>query len=59
MILRLPAVKYVSDITYLAVGRAWAYLTVVIDLADRAVVSWFLSETMCATDEPKVLINYY
>ena len=51
------AVKYVSDITYLVVGRAWAYLTVVIDLADRAVVGRTLSETMCATDTTVAAFN--
>ena len=44
------ATKYVSDITYLAIGRSWAYLTVIIDLADRAVVGWTLSDNMTAHD---------
>lgn len=40
--------KWVSDLTYLKVGRSWHYLTVVIDLADRMVVGWALSENMTA-----------
>ena len=40
------AEKWVSDITYLKVGRSWNYLCTVIDLADRAVVGWSLSDTM-------------
>lgn len=43
-----PAHKWVSDLTYLRVGRTWSYLSVVIDLADRAVVGWSLSDNMSA-----------
>ena len=52
-----PATKYVSDITYVAIGRQWAYLTVVIDLADRAVVGWCLSDNMTATDTTVAAFN--
>lgn len=38
--------KWVSDITYIKVGKQWNYLTVIIDLADRKVVGWSLSEDM-------------
>ena len=38
--------KWVSDITYIRINHKWAYLTVVIDLADRMVVGWSLSDTM-------------
>jgi transposase InsO family protein len=37
---------WVSDITYIKVAEGWAYLTVVIDLADRKVVGWSLSDDM-------------
>ena len=37
---------WVSDITYIRVGKKWGYLTVVIDLADRKVVGWSLSDDM-------------
>jgi len=40
--------KWISDITYLRVNDHWNYLTTVIDLADRKVVSWTLSEDMTA-----------
>ena len=37
---------WVSDITYVRVGKKWGYLTVIIDLADRKVVGWSLSDDM-------------
>jgi transposase InsO family protein len=39
---------WVSDITYINTDAGWYYLTVVLDLADRAVVGWTLSRTMHA-----------
>ena len=41
-----PDTVYVSDITYLKVGRKWHYLTVFIDLFSRMVVGWDLSESL-------------
>jgi transposase InsO family protein len=38
--------KWVSDITYIRVNDDWHYLTTIIDLADRKVVGWALSEDM-------------
>ena len=38
--------KWVSDITYVRVGQQWNYLTVILDLADRKVVGWALSQDM-------------
>lgn len=38
--------KWVSDITYIKVGYKWNYVTTVIDLADRKIVSWTLSQDM-------------
>ncbi len=43
-----PAEKWVSDLTYIRTGEGWLYLTVVLDLADRKVVGWALSEAMDA-----------
>ena len=40
--------KWVSDITYIPTAEGWAYLTVIIDLADRMVVAWNLSSDMTA-----------
>lgn len=37
---------WVSDITYLPAENGWLYLTTVIDLGDRKVIGWALSETM-------------
>lgn len=39
---------WVSDITYIPTDKGWRYLTVILDLADRAVVGWVLSHTMHA-----------
>jgi putative transposase len=38
--------KWVSDITYIKVANQWNYLTTVLDLADRKILSWVLSEDM-------------
>lgn len=38
--------KWVSDITYIRVNDDWNYLTTIIDLADRKVVGWSLSDDM-------------
>ncbi|MEO1385492.1 MAG: IS3 family transposase [Bacteroidota bacterium] len=43
-----PGLKWVSDITYFRVDRKWYYLTAIIDLADRYVVGWTISERMSA-----------
>jgi len=43
-----PAQKWVSDLTYIKTGEGWLYLTTVIDLVDRKVIGWALSETMKA-----------
>lgn len=48
---------WVSDITYIKVGNSWAYLTVIIDLADRKVVGWSLSRDLTA--ENTVLKAYF
>lgn len=44
------AQKWVSDLTYIKTGEGWLYLTTIIDLADRKVIGWALSETMKAID---------
>jgi len=38
--------KWVSDITYIPTKQGWAYLTVIIDLADRMVVGWNLGDNL-------------
>lgn len=42
------ATAWVSDITYIKVNQDWAYLTTVIDLADRMVIGWSISKSMTA-----------
>lgn len=41
---------WVSDITYINTDKGWRYLTVVLDLGDRSVVGWALSDNMSAGD---------
>lgn len=38
--------KWVSDITYIKVAGKWNYLTAIIDLADRKLIAWTLSQDM-------------
>ena len=45
-----PGQKWVSDITYIATGQGWLYLTAILDLADRKVVGWALSDSLKAVD---------
>ena len=44
-----PNRKWVSDITYIRVGRGWAYLAAVLDLYSRKVVGWALDTHMRET----------
>lgn len=44
---------WVSDITYIPTDKGWRYLTVILDLADRAVVGWTISGTLQA--QPTVI----
>lgn len=41
---------WVSDITYIKTMEGWAYLTTVIDLFDRKVIGWHMSDNMRASD---------
>jgi len=41
-----PGEKWVSDITYLRTLCGWVYLTVIIDLYDRQVIGWALSDSL-------------
>ena len=45
-----PGQKWVSDITYLRELNGWVYLTVVIDLFDRKVIGWSLSDNLEAAN---------
>ena len=39
-----------SDITYIPTGEGWLYLTTVLDLADRKIIGWALSDGLKAAD---------
>ena len=39
---------WVSDITYIETDQGWRYLTIILDLGDRSIVSWALSTTLHA-----------
>lgn len=41
-----PNVKWVTDITYIRVGRTWLYLAAVLDLFSRRIVGWSLDSHM-------------
>lgn len=41
-----PNQKWVSDITYIRVGRVWLFLAVVLDLFSRKVIGWSLNKHM-------------
>jgi putative transposase len=45
-----PGQKWVSDITYIPTHEGWLYLTTVLDLADRKVIGWALSNNLKAVD---------
>jgi hypothetical protein len=49
--------KWVSDITYIRVNDQWNYLTTIMDLADRKIIGWVLSEDM--TTENTILKAWY
>jgi transposase InsO family protein len=40
--------KWVSDITYIKTATGWLYLTIVLDLFDRKVIGWALSNDLTA-----------
>ena len=42
----VPGEKWVSDITYIRISNSWGYLTTIMDLADRKIVGWTLSDDM-------------
>jgi putative transposase len=43
-----PNEVWVSDITYIDTSQGWLYLTVIIDLFDRKVIGWAMSEDITA-----------
>lgn len=45
-IVEKPAQVWVSDITYIQTKEGFLYLTTVMDLYDRKIIGWSLSDTM-------------
>ncbi len=45
-----PGQKWVSDITYIPTRQGWLYLTIIMDLFDRKIIGWALSDNMTARD---------
>jgi transposase InsO family protein len=41
-----PGKVWVSDITFIPTRKGWLYLTMILDLFDRKVIGWALSESM-------------
>lgn len=41
---------WVSDITYIPTAQGWLYLTIIMDLADRRVIGWSISDSLKACD---------
>jgi transposase InsO family protein len=42
--------RWISDLTYIRTGEGWLYLTMIMNLGDRKVIGWSMSETMAACD---------
>lgn len=45
-----PGQKWISDITYIATAQGWLYLTIIMDLYDRKIIGWALSDNMTTED---------
>ena len=45
-----PGKIWVSDITYIATKQGWGYLTTIIDIGDRKVIGWTVSQSLRAQD---------
>lgn len=41
---------WISDITYIHTKQGWLYLTIIMDLYDRKIIGWALSDNMTAKD---------
>ena len=44
------ATVWVSDITYIHTNEGWLYLTIILDLGDRKVIGWALSDSLKASN---------
>ena len=50
-----PGQQLVSDITYLRTKQGWLYLSIIVDLFSRAVISWDLSDSLAAESVGKAI----
>ena len=50
-IVKMPSKSWVSDITYIQTKEGFVYLTTIMDLYDRKIIGWSLSDGM-STDDP-------
>jgi transposase InsO family protein len=41
---------WVSDITYIPTAQGWLYLTIIMDLADRRIIGWSISDSLKTSD---------
>ncbi len=46
----ISAKKWVSDLTYIWTNQGWLYLTIVMDLFDRKIIGWAMSDNMTTED---------
>jgi len=51
-----PGEKWVSDITYLRYDSGWLYMTVILDLWDRKVIGWSISEELTTGPVSRALV---
>lgn len=51
-----PGQKWVSDITYITTGQGWLYLTIIMDLFDRKIIGWSMSDKL--TTEQTVMVAW-
>ena len=54
-IVKMPSKVWVSDITYIQTKEGFIYLTTIMDLYDRKIIGWSLSDGM-STDETTLLV---
>jgi len=52
---KAPGQQLVSDITYLRTREGWLYLTIIVDLFSRAIISWDLSDSLAADSVGKAI----
>ena len=50
-----PGQQLVSDITYLRTKQGWLYLSIIVDLFSRVIVSWDLSDSLAAGSVSKAI----